>query len=416
MLSWVVHYLPVFLLLLVVLSSFIRHIGRLRLSLWCTMTIAAVIALTVGSISFKEAFYAIDFNVIGYLFGVFVLGSALDKSKLLKKFAFYVIQSTTSQKVLLWRLIFVFGFLSALLLNDTMAVVGAAVALIFIRYYHVAGKAFIYATAFSVTIGSVMSPVGNPQNLLIANYFDRHVFLYFFAHLVIPTLISLAICYWVLSYVFKRDLAVPITGSITRIKIHKKRIKAVLWGLALFIILILLKIIINAWSKDVVIPFACVSLLPALVILWLTPNKKKVLKSIDWRILVFFVSMFILIAAVWKTGVFQMLLDGKQSWFSQPVFIIIMALALSQVVSNAPMVVLLLPFIGQVDTVHQGLLSLAVGSTFAGNLTLFGAASNIIVFQAAMKRGIDCFSARSFFIIGVMISIPSLLVYYLFLT
>ncbi len=60
-------------------------------------------------------------------------------------------------------------------------------------------------------------------------------------------------------------------------------------------------------------------------------------------------------------------------------------------------------------------LILASASTIAGNLTIFGAASNIVIMQTAESRGLKVFTFIEFFKIGSLITVLNVFVYYLFL-
>ena len=55
-------------------------------------------------------------------------------------------------------------------------------------------------------------------------------------------------------------------------------------------------------------------------------------------------------------------------------------------VSNVPLVALYLPTLSEVGAGSEAYMALAAGSTLAGNLTLIGAASNVIVVDVAERR------------------------------
>jgi Na+/H+ antiporter NhaD/arsenite permease-like protein len=74
----------------------------------------------------------------------------------------------------------------------------------------------------------------------------------------------------------------------------------------------------------------------------------------------------------------------------------------------------MLPLMHTVDASPQALLALAAGSTIAGNLTLVGAASNVIIAQAAERRGQHLGFWR-FFAVGAPLTLLNLAVYWCFL-
>jgi Na+/H+ antiporter NhaD/arsenite permease-like protein len=61
------------------------------------------------------------------------------------------------------------------------------------------------------------------------------------------------------------------------------------------------------------------------------------------------------------------------------------------------------------------MMALAAGSTIAGNLTILGAASNVIIIQNAEKKYGETLSFRDFVRIGVPLTILNVGVYWLFL-
>jgi Na+/H+ antiporter NhaD/arsenite permease-like protein len=60
---------------------------------------------------------------------------------------------------------------------------------------------------------------------------------------------------------------------------------------------------------------------------------------------------------------------------------------------------------------HNAWLALASGSTIAGNLTILGAASNIIILENAENRVGQSFSFLSFLKRGAIITVLNILVY-----
>ena len=60
-------------------------------------------------------------------------------------------------------------------------------------------------------------------------------------------------------------------------------------------------------------------------------------------------------------------------------------------------------------------MMLAAGSTIAGNLTLFAAASNIIIIETAESKGLKAFSFVEFLKIGVIVTIVNIIIYFLFI-
>ncbi|MDE1998180.1 MAG: anion transporter, partial [Burkholderiales bacterium] len=108
----------------------------------------------------------------------------------------------------------------------------------------------------------------------------------------------------------------------------------------------------------------------------------------DWELLVMFIGLFVVNAAFQSTGLPAQLVADSARWGLQldhPATMFGTVFVLSNVVSNVPAVMLLLPMAqGQM----VGVL-LALVSTFAGNLFIVGSIANIIVVDAARRHGVQ---------------------------
>jgi len=141
----------------------------------------------------------------------------------------------------------------------------------------------------------------------------------------------------------------------------------------------------------------------------------KIVKNIDWSTLLFFVSMFVLMASVWLSGFFQeLLIDLSLDVTSIPVILII-GVMFSQLISNVPLVALYLPILSMSSTTVPQLMALAAGSTIAGNMLILGAASNVIIIQNAERQG-ETLGFLEFAKIGIPLVCLQTMVYFLFLS
>jgi Na+/H+ antiporter NhaD/arsenite permease-like protein len=89
---------------------------------------------------------------------------------------------------------------------------------------------------------------------------------------------------------------------------------------------------------------------------------------------------------------------------------------LSQLISNVPLVALYLPMLVHLGAPIKSMMALAAGSTIAGNLTILGAASNVIIIQNAERKSGETITFLEFVKIGLPLTIVNILAYYLFLS
>ena len=405
--------LPIILLVAVFIAIAIRKVGQLHLPIWLIMLIAAIIVLISGDISIRKAYHAINFEVLFYLFGVFIIGQALESSHYLEHLSFKIFKHANNLFALLLLMIIVFAFSSALLMNDTIAIIGTPVILILARQHQFDSKPFLLALAYSITLGSVFSPIGNPQNLLIAMSNMHNPFVVFLKYLFIPTLINLAILYLIIWLRFKPNLKMPLSHSPSLKAIDSNLARLSQISLILLLILILLKIILSTLGSQRHIPFSLIALISAAPILLFSNKRFKILRCIDWHTLVFFIGLFIFMKSVWLADYFQPLIATSDINLTHKASIFSISVLLSQFISNVPLVALYLPLLHHASNAQ--LMALAAGSTIAGNLLILGAASNVIIIQNAEKRGKSAFSFWEFVKLGLPLTLCNSIVYYLFL-
>jgi Na+/H+ antiporter NhaD/arsenite permease-like protein len=98
--------------------------------------------------------------------------------------------------------------------------------------------------------------------------------------------------------------------------------------------------------------------------------------------------------------------------------IILDSVTLSQVLSNVPFVQLYayqMAGLGLTSAYPVAWVALAAGSTLAGNLTVLGAVSNVIIIDSSEVRNFKAFSFVEFFKYGVIVTLVTCLIYFAFL-
>lgn len=394
----------------------VRKIGRFRLQIWQIMLGGAVLCIACGTISWSNAVAAVNLDVMLFLFGVFVIGRALEVSGYLSYLSFRFFRPAQSPDQVLILILLVMGIASALLMNDTLAIVGTPVVLQMARKYGVDARIFLIALAFAVTTGSVASPIGNPQNLLIAidGGFDNP-FVSFGVRLFVPTLLNLVLTYLVLKVFYRGALKASIPNHWEEMELDPSLVKISRLSLGVLVVLIGYKIISVSLGMRLHVDLTTIAVLSALPILLFSSRRLEIVKSIDWHTLVFFAAMFVVMKSVWDAGVFQSLIESSRIPLDSPGAILGVSIGLSQFISNVPLVALYLPLLTHIGASTNEMILLAAGSTIAGNLSIVGAASNIIIIQNAEKRTGDTLGFWEFIKIGVPLTVLHAFVYWLFL-
>ncbi|WP_255336727.1 anion transporter [Methanosarcina sp. KYL-1] len=405
--------LSILVLLGVFLLTALRQVGSVRLQIWQVMTLGALSVLLLGEISPAEALAAVNLDVLLFLFGAFCIGEALNRSGYLAWLGSRAVSGARNTDQLVLLVLFSTGLLSALLMNDTLAIMGTPLVLRFSRKYGVSAKLMLFALAFGITTGSVMSPIGNPQNLLIAVEGDLDSpFVVFLRTLALPTLINLGLAYAVLRLFFWREFGKGALVHFEEQVTDPELARVSKWALCLMLFLIGCKVLMVEFFPALDFRLSYLALLSALPVL-LSRRRVEVLKNIDWSTLVFFVSMFVLMESVWASGACQGILDSLGPQLGSVLVVLALSIGLSQLISNVPFVALYLPAMGPAVSEGQ-LMALAAGSTIAGNLLILGAASNVIIIQNAEKEG-ETLSFVEFARIGALITFLDVIIYFIFL-
>ncbi|OPX82974.1 MAG: Citrate transporter [Methanosaeta sp. PtaB.Bin005] len=400
-------------LALVLLLIAIRQLGEFKLQIWQIMLLGALMVLLSGEISPVDAASAINPDVMIFLAGMFVIGEAMRESGYLFHLFNRIFCRAKNLDQLLLLILFAMGFLSALLMNDTLAIIGTPLMLYLAQALRISPKLLLLTLAFAVTTGSAMSPIGNPQNLLIAiNGSLTNPFLVFFQYLFIPTVANLVLAYLLLRLFYKSQfqqtaieipkecISDPTLANISRISI------------ILLLILILAKVLAVTVQSSQHFSLTYIAIFSALPVILFSSRRWEIMKHIDWCTLVFFAAMFVLMDSVWRSGFFQSMMEESSLGFGSIPVILALSVFLSQIISNVPFVALFQPLL--INPSARDLMALAAGSTIAGNLFILGAASNVIIIQNAEKSG-ETLTFLDFARVGVPLTALNVFVYWIFL-
>ncbi|MCK9297933.1 MAG: SLC13 family permease [Methanoculleus sp.] len=408
--------IPLVVLVIVFLLIAVRKIGNVNFRIWQVMLLGALVVLATGSITPLDALASVNLDVMLFLFFMFVIGEALAASGYLYHLSFRLFSRAGSVRHLLVLILAGAGVLSALLMNDTLAVVGTPLMLYFARRHGISPKLLLLTLAFAVTTGSVASPIGNPQNLLIAlSGGIENPFITFPLYLAVPTAISLLLTYVFLCRAFPGEL------HPTPLVHHEEEIRdpelAALsrFSLILLVLLIAARVAVVMLVPQIDIRLTWIAVVAAIPVLAGSRRRCEILRRIDWPTLVFFAALFVLMASVWQSGFIQPLIEESSLDLGAVPVIVVLGVVVSQFVSNVPFVALSLPALSHLGTSTVGMMALAAGSTIAGNMLILGAASNVIVIQGAERDG-ETLTFGEFARVGIPLTLAQTAVYMVFLS
>lgn len=357
--------------------------------IWHVMTLGAVAMLATGQISPVDAFDAIDWNIILYLFGVFAIGHQLFTSGISQRIAGRL-AGLRSPIASMAAFVLIFAALSAMVTNDAAAIIGTPIAFVLAHQTRSDTRIFLIALCVTVTVGSMTTPIGNPQNLLIAASGEVPApVLTFLLWLLVPTILSLALSVWWLS----RKLAPrragtagpdePVPGSALLGAGEGARLWPPVLAVALLVLLVVGESVAAAIDPRFGFPLGYAAAIACLPVFLFGPRRRQTFLHLDWATLVFFVAMFVVTGALVESGSLQALLGDMRERMTEPLVTAGIAFAGSQVFSNVPLVDMYLKLLPGFAT--DNLMMLAAVSTLAGNVFIISAASNVIVLQMAER-------------------------------
>jgi Na+/H+ antiporter NhaD/arsenite permease-like protein len=347
--------------------------------------VGAVAMVVVGGLPMDLALQAIDLHVVVLLFGVLLIAAYLAEAQFFRLTAFLVLTRARTARSLLFGLTFVVGALSALLLNDTVCVLLTPLVVAVVVEARLPPMPYLLALASAANVGGVVSFSGNPQNMIVgAAAHDTIGFAQYFVFTLPAGIACLAANAAVIVWLFRKELpAGPLVDrSPPRPAVDRGLAAKSLAALALFAILA---------AVGVSLAGAAMTAAAALMLVARTPPKRA-FAMVDWQLLVFFAGLFVVVAGIAHAGVLERLFEtvspaiARGDLTGDLAFIALVVIA-SNLVSNVPLVLVAVSWVPHMPDPTWGFIMLAVGSTIAGNLTLFGSVANIIVMEGAGPRG-----------------------------
>lgn len=418
-----------YIALVIFVIVYVLIVGRIRfkIPIWVAMLIGASLMMGFQIIDVNSAIKAIQLDVIMFLFGMFSIVSALDRSGVLRYVSVKMLSKAKTPNALLMMFVVGMGLLSAFLVNDIIALMGIPLVIYISKQVNVKPTVFLIALAFGVTVGSAMTPIGNPQNLLIALQSGISLpIASFLKFLAIPTLINLFLTYYILKIYFKKDL-LQSTYSQGTITLQDSLIENP--RLAKMSIIILIVTITGFFVSEmlqflhvITIHISIIAMAGAAILYAISGERREIMKSVDYSVLVFFAAMFVVTSALWSSGAISLFMKhlpvpNPSDILQSSAVISAYSITFGQILSNVPFVALynyIMIDNGFTATHVAQWMMLAAASTIAGNLTILGAASSIIIIQATESKGVKAFTFLEFLKIGSVVTAANLAVYYLF--
>ncbi len=346
--------------------------------------IGATICVAVGSwagapyLGADEALRAVEPHTLSLLLGMMVVAAGLGEAGFFGWSTRWLAKRVTTRAGLLWAVTIGCGVLSAALVNDAVCLLATPMVVQLAKTARAQVKPFLFAVAMGSNAGSALTLAGNPQNMLVGKL-SGLTYRGYLLSVGPAVLVALVITAALLHFFFRKTLAMPAdeVAEEPPPSIDRPLLIASLVGLVGAVI-----------ANFLGAPLALSALAAAsLTLVAAGLRAEKLLAQVDWSVLLFFAGLFILVAALQRTGLPKDWVMATEGVLGHGALVLTAVLGLgSQVVSNVPLILLLEPWIRSFPDAEHAWTVTALVSTLAGNLTLLGSVANIIVLERAKAQ------------------------------
>jgi len=404
----------------------VRQLRTKGIPVWILIGLGALGMVLVGGLPAGNAVGSLVANgpILVFLLALFLFVAELERAGAFDHLSAWIAERAPRPEELPMAFFVGLGLLSAFVVNDALVLVGVPVLIRLAARLRVPPVPLLLTLAFSVSVGSALTPFGNPQDLLVSlesGLVDPVTT--FLRYLLVPTLASLAVGGLYVRWAFGREMGGATAGApVARRSLWPAGRGAVVVArapvLVIFpatLVLLLGSDLVGSIAGLPTLPLYLVALGGAGLVLLLASERTQLLVRVDWTVLALFAGLFVLVAGAVHGGVVLALeshlaVPGPNDPGRSIPLIVAGGVLGSQFVSNVPWVGLQIPVLhaaGYGGSAPWAWVALSAASTLAGNVTLLGAASNLIVVEQAERAGVRI-DLRSFVRFGLPIALASI--------
>jgi len=342
--------------------------------------LGAIALISINALSLEDAARAVHLPTLILLFAFMVVSAQMR----LGGFYDWVTRRLAALELrpaaLLGAMMLAIAALASIFSNDIICLAVAPVLIDACRRRGLDPVPYLLALACAANIGSAATLIGNPQNILIGQKLQLS-FVGYAAYAIAPVGAGLAACWLLIAWqsrgrwnsVTEVPAADPDEVALDRWQTAK--------GLAV-VAAIVLAFVFTSWPREHVALAGAGILLTSRKL-----HSRKMLGLVDWELLILFIGLFVVNHALERTGILPHVVDDLAAAglpLDRTGGLFGATFVLSNIVSNVPAVMLLLPVAHHPNAGPV----LALASTLSGNLFIVGSIANIIVIDAALRRGI----------------------------
>ncbi len=340
--------------------------------------LGVIVLLATGRTTPESAWAAVDVGTMALLLGLMIVSAQFRLGGCYTRITRRLADADVSPSTLLALLIGITGVLAAVLCNDIVCLAMAPVLVECCERRKLDPVPFLLGLACASNVGSAATLIGNPQNILIGQKLQLS-FAGYLLMAAVPSALGLAAVWWVIRYQVRGRWEKPVPPTSAEAPPFN------VWQTGKGVVVLAALIaafLFTTWPREV-----CALAAGGLLMTSRRLASRRILALIDWQLLVLFVGLFVVNDVLAASGTLAELFGALQAGgldLSRPAPLFVGTAVLSNLVSNVPAVMLLLPIAGHP---LAGPI-LALSSTLAGNLIIVGSIANIIVIDQAARMGV----------------------------
>lgn len=368
----------------------------------------------------RAVFDYISFDVIFLLIGMMIIVHIASKSGVFKWLAIQVLKMTKGHpKLVLFTMAALTAVLSAFLDNVTTVVLMMPITFAIAKEYDTDPVPFLMSEVFASNIGGTATLIGDPPNIIIGAKAGL-AFMDFVNELTVIVAIIFLLVISIMIFLFRKGIkTTPEKMAYVANLDNSKTITDK--GLMIRSLLTLSLVILGFVTHDITHIDAYVFALAGASFLLLFEQPKEIYKDVEWLTIFFFVGLFIIIGGFEANGGINFLADKLIQLTGGDLKISTMLILwgsgiLSGIIDNIPYTATMAPLIAQVQHTipyagvghHPLWWALSLGACLGGNLTIIGAAANVLVSETSAVNG-HPISFMRFLKYGILTTFLSLL-------
>lgn len=339
----------------------------------------------------------IDFNVIFLLVSMMVIVSITTRSGVFNWIANELLKFTKGHPVKVLCALGVFtAVTSAFLDNVTTVILIMPITFAIAKKLDIDPIPFLLTEIFSSNIGGTATLIGDPPNIIIGSAGGLS-FIDFIKELTPVILVIMCVVLTILAFIFRKKLHAPQDKMDEVAKIDNSH---TITDKALMIrsTLILAFVILGFMLHDVTHIETCVVAMLGASILLIFEKPNEILQDVEWNTIFFFIGLFIIIGGLESSGGIKLMAEWilKVTQGSQAATSMIILWAsgvISGIIDNIPYTATMAPMLVEIEKTMGATYAyplwwaLSLGACLGGNMTIIGAAANVIVSENAAKSG-----------------------------